>query len=136
MAIRRTPHAVYNIQYHFVWRPKYRKSLLIRTRRAYLLYLLERIVREYDLEVVEVEVVPDHIHLFVSAPPRYSPARIMEILKGIPAREMFKKFPKLRKELWAGELWGPGYYVGTAGDKVTSDMVKRYIRQQLDETTS
>ena len=134
--VKRSPHAVYNIQYHFVWHPKYRKSLLTGVRRAYLLYLLKRIVREYGLEVVEVEVVPDHVHIFVSAPPRYSPAKLMEILKGITARKMFKKFPKLRMALWAGEFWGPGYYVGTAGDKMTTEMVKRYIRQQLDETTT
>ena len=136
MVIKRTPHAVYNIQYHFVWRPKYRKNLLIRNRKAYLLYLLKCIAREYDFEVVEVEVLPDHVHLFLSAPPRYSPAKVMETIKGITGREMFKKFPELRQKLWAGEFWGPGYYVGTAGDKVTSQMIQRYIRQQLDETTS
>ena len=132
MVTKRSPHAVYNIQYHFVWRTKYRKSLNNRGRRAYLLYLLKRAAREYALEIVEVEVLPDHVHLFVSGPPRYSPARIMEIIKGITAREMFKKFPEICKELWAGEFWGPGYYVGTAGDKLTNEMIRRYIRQQLD----
>jgi putative transposase len=135
MAINRTPHAVYHIQYHFVWRPKYRKGLLTSARRAYLLYLLKRIAREYGLKVVEVEVMPDHVHLFISGPPRYSPAELMQIIKSITAREMFKKFPTLRQSLWAGEFWGPGYYVGTAGDDVTTDMIKRYIRQQLDDTT-
>ena len=135
MGINRSPHAVYNIQYHFVWRPKYRKSLLVRARRSYLLYLLKRLAREYDLEVVEVEVMPDHVHLFVSGPPRYSPAGLMRIIKSITAREMFSKFPELRQELWAGEFWGPGYYVGTAGDQVTTEMIKRYIRHQLNDTT-
>ena len=100
-----------------------------------MLYLLERLAREYDLEVVEVEVMPDHVHFFVSAPPRYSPAKLMQSIKSITARELFRKFPELRRKLWAGEFWGPGYYVGTVGDQVTTDMVKRYIRQQLDDTT-
>lgn len=135
MTVNRAPHAVYHLQYHFVWRPKYRKGLLTSNRKAYLLYLLKHIAREYDLEVVEVEVMPDHVHLFVSVPPRYSPAELMRVIKSITAREMFKKFPQLRQKLWAGEFWGPGYYVGTAGDEVTTEMIKRYIRHQVDSTT-
>ena len=136
MRINRTSHAVYHIQYHFVWRPKYRKGLLTSVRRVYLLSLLKRIALEYELKVVEVEVMPDHVHLFISGPPRYSPADLMQLIKSITAREMFKKFPELRQKLWAGEFWGPGYYVGTAGDQVTTEAIKRYIRHQLDDTTN
>ena len=120
----------YDIKYHFVWIPKYRKRLLTRVRQAYLMYLLKRIAAEWDLVIVEMEVMEDHVHWFVEAPPRLSPAEIMDVTKSISAREMFAKFPELRRVLWRGELWGDGYYVGTVGDKVTAEAVRRYIRTQ------
>ncbi len=123
----------YDIKYHFVWTPKYRRRLLTRVRQAYLSYLLKRIAAEWDLVIVEMEIMEDHIHWFVEAPPRYSPAHIMEIVKSIAAREMFAKFPELRRVLWRGEFWADGYYVATVGDKVTTEGVRRYIRGQRNQ---
>jgi putative transposase len=120
----------YDVKYHFVWTPKYRKRLLTRVRQAYLAYLLRRIAAEWDLVIVEMETMEDHVHWFVEAPPRLSPAEIMDAVKSISAREMFAKFPELREVLWRGELWGDGYYVATVGDKVTAEAVRRYIRGQ------
>jgi len=120
----------YDIKYHFVWIPKYRKRLLTPVRRAYLLYLLKRVAAEWDLDIVEIEAVEDHVHMFVEAPPRLSPAQIMNVVKSITAREMFAKFPELRRTLWGGHLWADGYYVATVGDKVTAEVVRRYIRAQ------
>ena len=127
-------HTKYDIKYHFVWIPKYRKGILTKVRRSYLLYLLRRIAREFDLNIVEVEVMPDHVHLFLESSPRRSPAQIMNIIKSITAREMFKKFPELRQVLWGGELWGDGYFVATVGDKVTTETIREYIRHQRDRT--
>jgi len=123
----------YDIKYHFVWTPKYRRRLLTRVRQAYLSYLLKRIAAEWDLVIVEMEIMEDHVHWFVEAPPRYSPAHIMEIVKSIAAREMFAKFPELRRVLWRGEFWADGYYVATVGDKVTTEAVRRYIRGQRNQ---
>ena len=82
------------------------------------------------MAIVEMEVMEDHVHLFVEAPPSLSPAKVMNILKGITSREMFMKFPGLRRILWAGELWADGYYAATVGDKVTAEVVRRYIKEQ------
>ncbi len=120
----------YDIRYHFVWIPKYRKRLLTRGRQAYLAYLLRRIAAEWDLVIMEMEIMEDHVHWFVEAPPRLSPAEIMQFTKSIAAREMFAKFPELRRVMWHGELWADGYYVATVGDKVTAEAVRRYIRTQ------
>jgi putative transposase len=120
----------YDIKYHFVWVPKYRKRLLSLVRREYLKYLLRRVAAEWGLAIVEMEVMEDHVHVFVEAPPRLSPAKIMNAVKGITSREMFRKFPELREVLWAGELWADGYYAATVGDKVTAEVVRRYIRGQ------
>ncbi len=123
----------YDIKYHFVWTPKYRKRLLTCVRQAYLAHVLKRIAAEWDLVIVEMEVMEDHVHWFVEAPPRLSPAEIMDVTKSISAREMFAKFPELRRVLWRGELWADGYYVATIGDKVTAEAVRRYIRGQRSQ---
>ena len=123
-------HTRSDLKYHLVWVPKYRKRLLTGPRREYLTYLLERIAAEWDLAIVEMEVVEDHVHLFLEAPTRLSPAQIMNTIKGITSRQMFVKFPELKGVLWAGHLWADGYYAATVGDKVTAEMVRRYIREQ------
>ena len=70
----------------------------------------------------------DPIHLFVGAAPKYAPSRVMRILKSISAREIFKGFPELRKQLWGGEFWSDGGYIGTVGDGISSEIIKRYIK--------
>ena len=123
-------HTRTDLKYHLVWVPKYRKHLLTPLRGAYLKYLLKRVAAECDLAIVEMEVMEDHVHLFLEAPPRLSPAQIMNTIKGITSREMFRKFPELRNILWGGELWADGYFAATVGDKVTAEAVRRYIRNQ------
>ena len=136
MPIRSGSSTRFDIKYHFVWIPKYRKRLLTSVRQAYLRYLLERVAAEWDLAIVEMEVMEDHVHLFVEAPPRYSPAKIMNVIKSVTAREMFEKFPEMRRTLWAGHLWADGYYVAIVGDKVTTEAVRRYITGQRKHNPS
>ena len=128
--VRRTSHAVYHIYYHFVWVPKYRKGILKGEVGKELSEILYRMAKEYDWWISEMQIMEDHVHVFLSAPPRYAPAEIIQNMKGISSRELFKKFPELKEELWAGEFWSDGYYVGTAGDKVTVDLIRKYIRHQ------
>ena len=130
MAPRSGAHTAYDIRYHFVWIPKYRKRLLTPVRQAYLTYLLKRVAAEWDLAILEMEIMEDHVHWFVEAPPRLSPGRIMNVVKSVTAREMFHKFPELRRVYWGGHFWADGYYVATVGDKVTAAAVRRYIRGQ------
>ena len=83
-----------------------------------------------------MEVMKDHVHIFVEVPPRYSPAQAVQILKSVSAREAFKKLPKLREELWTGKLWSDGYFVRSVGDKVTADIIRKYIEYQRHEENS
>ena len=96
----------------------------------YVKEIFGRIAEEYGFTIDTMEVIGDHVHVFMEAPPRYSPARVVQIMKSISAREVFKKFPRLRKQLWAGELWSDGYFVRSVGDAVTSDIIRRYIEYQ------
>jgi len=134
VSIRRTKHAVYDIKYHLVWIPKYRKDILDSDVRQYLKEVFGWIADEYEFHIDTMEVMEDHVHVFIEAPPKYSPSQVVQILKSISAREVFKKFPKLRKQLWAGELWSDGYFVRSVGDKVTSDIIRKYIKYQAHDS--
>lgn len=131
--IKRTKHAVYDLKYHFVWIPKYRKKLLTGEVARFVGQVFKRIAREYGWEIEEMAIQPDHVHLFLHVPPKYGPAQVVQIMKSISAREVFKQFPRLRKPLWAGEFWNDGYFVRSVGDQVTAEIIKQYIRYQKDD---
>ena len=133
MALKRTNHAVYDIKYHFVWIPKYRKHILTKGVKERVEELFRVIAEQYDFEIDVMGIEVDHVHIFLSAPPKYSPAKIVEVLKSISSKEAFKEFPELAKELWAGEFWSDGYFVRTVGDKVTSELIRQYIKYQHRE---
>ncbi len=128
--IRTTKHTVYDLKYHFVWVPKYRKQVLKGDVKEFTEKVFKRIATEYGWEIEEMAIEDDHVHLFLLVPPKYAPAKVVQITKSILAREIFKEFPRLRKQLWAGEFWADGYFVRSVGDNVTSEIIKRYIRYQ------
>jgi putative transposase len=117
MGIRRTRHAVYDLKHHLVLIPKYRKRILGQEVSDYLKEVFGQIAEEYGFKIDTLGIMEDHVHIFVEALPKYSPAQVVQIMKSISAREAFKKFPKLRKQFWAGELWNDGYFVRSVGDK-------------------
>jgi len=135
-SIKRTSHAVYDLKYHMVWVPKYRKMILGGELAKRLKMSFEQISERYEFEIDTMEVKDDHVHLFLSAPPRYSPAMIVQIIKSISAKMVFKEFPEVKKELWGGEFWSDGYFVRSVGDKVTSEVIRRYIKYQQQEQLS
>jgi putative transposase len=92
--------------------------------------LFYQIAAASDLEIDTMEVMEDHVQVFRSAPPRYAPARIAHILKRISARELFARFPRLRRQLWGGQFWEDGYFVRSVGDAVTAEIIRRSIRYQ------
>ena len=94
------------------------------------------IAERYEFEIDTMEVKDDHVHLFLSAPPRYSPAGIAQVIKSISAKMVFREFPEVKKQLWGGEFWSDGYFVRSVGDKVTSEVIRRYIKYQQQEQLS
>ncbi len=95
--------------------------------------LFNEIAEHYEFTLDTLTVLEDHVHLFLSAPPRYAPAQIANILKSISAKKLFEEFPQVRKRLWGGKFWADGYYVGSSGDDVTADVIRRYIKYQENE---
>ena len=130
MEYERTSHAVYELKYHLVWVPKYRRMVLREPVARQLKRIFVGIGERYGFRVVEQGVEPDHVHLFVSAPPRFSPAELVKTLKSVSWNRLMAEMPELKDELWGGPLWSSGYFARAAGDKVTSAIIERYIRYQ------
>jgi len=121
-------NCTYQIVYHVVWCPKYRRRVLkggIATRAG---DLVEQVCGENKWNIISKEIQSDHIHLFLSMSPATSLATMIKKLKGITARKLFMEFPCLKKEFWGGSLWSPSYYVGTAGN-VSARTIQKYIER-------
>ena len=125
--VKRTSHAVYDLKYHFVWIPKYRKMVLKEPIAKRVEQVFREIAEIYGFEIETMAVVEDHVHIFLSAPPKYTPGDIVRILGSRSAKAVFKEFPQVRRELGAGEFWSDGYFVRSVGDQVTTEIIKRYI---------
>ena len=136
MTIKRMSHAVYDTRYHLVWAPKYRKWILKEKVRDTVKELFEEILAARDCEVAEMEIATDHVHIFTNIPPRYSVGEMVRVLKSVSAKEIFLRYPEVKRELWGGEFWEDGYFVRTVGDKVTSETIKRYIQYHRHEEKS
>jgi putative transposase len=119
-----------------VWVPKYRKMILKGDLAKRVRQVFGEIAERYEFEIDTMEVKEDHVHLFLSAPPRYSPARVVQVIKSISAKVVFKEFPEVKKQLWGGEFWSDGYFVRSVGDKVTSEVIRRYIEYHHHEQLS
>ena len=123
---------VYNINYHIVWCVKYRRKVLSADISNRLNELLKAVGNEKGFSVVECKVGEnDHVHCFVSAPPKISVTQIVKYLKGISGNQLFREYPQLRKSLWKGQLWNGSYFCETIGS-TSEENILRYIERQKD----
>ncbi|MCJ2543778.1 IS200/IS605 family transposase [Thermostichus vulcanus] len=120
---RRTRTSVSLINYHFVWCSKRRKKVLTGSIKERLTTLIHDKARELDCEVVSLAVEPDHVHLFLNAPPQIAPYQLMHRIKGATSHQLRKEFPSL---LRLPSLWTRSYFCGSAGN-VSSEIIQRYI---------
>ncbi len=126
LQVGKTRYTHYSIAYHLVWIPKYRRRVLTGEVQAETKRLIAECCERQDMTLLAVETDEDHIHVFVSAPPRFSPALIANVLKGYSSRSLREKYPHLKKMCGKDHLWTSSYYVGTAGN-VSAETIKRYI---------
>jgi len=135
MEVKFASHCSYQIRYHQVFCVKYRKKLL--TNEDYRLYLkivIKEICERYRFMIDEIWTDWDHVHIFVWASPKHSPSQIMQIIKGITAKKMFSQFPEIKKKLRWWQFWSDWWYIWTVWEWTNEDIVKKYIRNQWDET--
>lgn len=123
-------HCKYLIQYHIIWRPKFRFSVLKSDVEDRLKQILQKICDDYGYKIKALEVMPDHIHIFVDVPQMVAPCDVVRTLKSISAIEMIKSFPEL-KQFYArcGVLWSRGYFISTVGHISEATIIK-YIEEQ------
>jgi putative transposase len=124
---RRNAGAVYALKYHLVWCPKYRRKVLIAMVADDLRALLYQKAEQLHVTIEALEIMPDHVHLFISAPPTEAPHRLANQFKGFTSRLLRQKYPELRSRL--PSMWSRSYYVGTIGH-VSEKTVKAYIEAQ------
>ncbi len=133
MGLKRSSHAVYDAVYHLVWCPKYRKNIFVQAEvRERAEELIREISEEYGFEIEEMEVAEDHVHILISFPPKRSIGEVVRTIKSISARELFREFPRIKKRLWSGELWEDGYFARTVGDRMTRQIIDKYIKHHRE----
>ncbi len=123
-------HCAYDTHHHVVFPVKYRKALLYPHVASAILEIANDISDRYDFEFEMIGTDGDHIHLLVSFHPKWSASVFVQRFKSITAREIFKRFPELRKQLWGGEFWSDGYYVSTVSKRGDWSTVERYVANQ------
>jgi len=129
MELKHGRTTVYNVNYHIVWSVKYRRNVLVGIVEKRLKSLLQEISADKGFEIGIMDIMPDHVHVFVSAHPKIAASYIYKLLKGISARKLLMQFPSLSKKLWHGHLWNPSTYVETIGH-ISEDAIRRYIEDQ------
>src|SRR5215212_2762791 len=132
MVFRRSAHAAYDTAYHLVWSPKYRKQILTGALAERVEQMFREIAEACDITIGEMEVSPDHVHLFCPFPPRHSIAQVVTRFKSLSARAVFREFPQVKRRLWGGEFWEDGYFARTVGDKVTAEVIRKYIQRHKE----
>jgi len=122
--------SVYNVAYHIIWCPKYRRKVLDGKIKDRLYELLNEKAEELDINIEKAEILPDHIHLFIKARPTLAPHFIIQQLKGYTSRHLRNEFVELKKRL--PTLWTRSYYVETIGH-ISEETIKKYIEDQKNK---
>lgn len=121
---------VYNIGYHLIWCPKYRRKVLVNKIESRLRELLKKKAKELNVEIDTMEIMPDHVHVFVKAKPTSSPHWIVQQFKGFSSHELRKEFPELKSRL--PTLWTRSYYCESVGH-ISEATIKKYIQDQKNK---
>lgn len=123
---------VYSLQYHIVWVTKYRKPVFIGKIESDVKKYLNEMLQSLSMDVIAMEVMPDHIHLLVNCKPQLRLSDAIKILKGNIARWSFLSHPEIKEQLWGGHLWNPSYFVATVSNR-SLEQVVGYINSQKNK---
>lgn len=129
----RKSHNVSILVYHFVCPAKYRRAVIDEKVDGVIKEVCLDIGKRYEIEFLEIGTDKDHVHFLVQSVPSYSPTKIITMIKSFTAKEVFARVPSVKKQLWGGEFWTDGYYVGTVGQHATEEVIKQYVKNQGQE---
>ena len=116
--------------YHLVCPAKYRRVVFTEDVDLVLKDVCLEIAKRYEIVFIEIGVEKDHVHFLLQSVPTYSPTRIARMIKSITAREIFKRAPTVKKQLWGGEFWSKGYFMSTVSRHGNEDTIKNYVKNQ------
>ena len=129
---RRLSHTLYECKYHLIFCPKYRYRILKDEIKEWVTReIIKLLAQKEGIEVIEMNVQVEHIHLVVWIPPKYSVSDVMGYLKGKLAIRMFQRYEKLGKQFWGRHLWSRGYCVSTVG--IDEERIRQYVRWQEEK---
>lgn len=121
--------SVYSLQYHLIIVTKYRQDVLVGSVKQELEALLRSLADQFDMQIEEMKIMSDHVHMLVDASPKHSISSIMKGLKGVSARMLFMHHPEIKQKLWGGHLWQPSYFAVTVSER-SEEQIRHYIQHQ------
>ena len=123
-------HNVTVLMYHLVFPAKYRRAVFDEKVDNILKDICLEIEKRYDIRFLEIGTDKDHVHFLVQSVPMYSVKKIVQMVKSITAREIFRLCPHVKKQLWGGEFWTDGYFASTVGKHGDENMIGKYVKNQ------
>jgi putative transposase len=116
--------------YHIVCPAKYRRRVLTEEIERTLVEICVGISERYEVKFVEIGVDTDHVHFLVQSVPVMTPSKIVQTIKSITAKEIFKRHPEVKNMLWGGHIWTSGYYINTVGATGSEKVIQKYVQSQ------
>ena len=125
---RTLQHTEWECKYHIVFIPKYRRKVLYGELRKHLGEIIRRLARQKECEIEEGHLMPDHVHIMISIPPKYAVAQVMGYIKGKSAIHIARQFGGIRRNFTGQSFWARGYFVSTVGRD--EEVIRQYIQHQ------
>lgn len=119
----------YDLRYHFVWIPRYRKRILEGAIKKRLDGMIRFAAQIHEWEIFELAIQSDHVHLYIGAGPKWSPSEIMKLIKGGTSNKIRELFPELDEIYWGATFWADGFMVKSSGE-VTDKVITEYVKKQ------
>ena len=123
-------HNVSVLLYHFVCPAKYRRVVFSEAVDQSLKEICVEISKRYEIHFIEIGTDKDHVHFLIQSVPTMSPTRVIQVVKSITAKEIFKRNPEVKQKLWGGEFWTKGFYVNSVGRHGDENTIQRYVKEQ------
>jgi REP element-mobilizing transposase RayT len=116
--------------YHLVCPIKYRRSILSKEVEKNLVDVCRSIEQRFDIHFMEIGADENHVHFMIQSVPMISAKNIVQTVKSITAKELFRLHPEVKQQLWGGQFWSDGYYINTVGQYANEEVIQRYIHEQ------
>ncbi|AFY38203.1 transposase IS200-family protein [[Leptolyngbya] sp. PCC 7376] len=123
-------HNVSIVLYHLVFPAKYRRAVFDEQVDAELKEVCLEIEKRYEIKFLEIGIDKDHVHFLIQSVPKYSVTRLVTMIKSLTAKEIFRRCPHVKKQLWGGEFWSDGYFASTVGKHGDEKMIGKYVKEQ------